>query len=148
MAFLQQNNLLAPSQFAYSKGVSTYSLHTLVDDTLINMDMGKVTVACMLDLTKGFDTVCHEILLHKMHHYGINWFKSYLSGRLQYVKFNKSISNVQKVPIGVPQGTILGPILFLLYVNDFPKCLKNCKSVIYGDDTTIYFARDKLDLPQ
>ena len=152
VAFLQHNNLLTPSQFAYSKGVSTETaLHTLVDDTLINVDMGKVTVACMLNLAKGFDTVCHEILLHKMHHYGIrghylNWFKSYLSGRLQYVKFNNSISNVQKVPIGVPQGTILGPILFLLYVNDFPKCFKNCKCVIYADYTTIYFASDKPDL--
>ena len=115
------------------------------------MDMSKVTVAFMLDLTKGFNTVCHEIPVHKMHLYGIrghclNWFKSYLSGRLQFVKFNNSFSNVQNITIGVPQGLILSSILFLLYVNDFPKCFKNCKCIIYVDDTTIYFACDKPDL--
>ena len=70
--FLAHHHLLSPSQYAYTKGISTeMALHTLVDDTLINMDKGKVTVACMLDLRKGFDTVCHEILLHKLHFYGI-----------------------------------------------------------------------------
>ena len=83
------------------------ALHTLVDDTLVNMDQGKVTVACMLDLTKGFDTVCHEILLYKLHYYGIKglslqWFKSYLLNRTQFVKFNNSSSTKQHISIGVP----------------------------------------------
>ena len=104
-----------------------------------------VTVACMLDLTKGFDTVCHEILIHKMSSYGIRgqslaWFKSYLSLRSQYVKFNNVTSSKESSPIGVPQGTILGPILFLLYVNDFAQCFKQCKCIMYADDTTVYYS--------
>ena len=66
----------------------------------------------------------------------------------QYVKFNNVTSNMESSPIGVPQGTILGPILFLLYVNDFAQCLKQCKCIMYADDTTIYFGSDNLDLLQ
>ena len=114
------------------------------------MDHGKVTVACMLDLTKGFDTICHEILIHKMSSYMIRgqslaWFKSYLSLRSQYVKFNNVTSNKETSPIGVPQGTILGPILFLVYVNDFAQCFKQCKCIMYAEDTTIYFGIDNPD---
>ena len=142
VSFLAHHHLLSPSQYAYTKGISTeMALHTLVDDTFVNMDKGKVTVACMLDLTKGFDRVCHEILLHKLHFYGIKglslqWFKSYLLNCTQFVKFNNSYSTKQHISIGVPQGLILGPILFLLNVNDFPQSFKNCKCIIYADYTS------------
>ena len=107
--------------------------------------MSKVTVVFMLDLTKGFNTVCHEIPVHKMHLYGIrghcfNWFKSYLSGHLQFVKFNNSFSNVQNISIVVPQGMILSSILFFLFVNDFPKCFKNRKYIIYMLMTLLFIS--------
>ena len=84
VTFLKQHNLFSESQFAYAKGVSTETaLHTLVNDVLLNMDKSNMSVTCMLDLTKGFDTVCHEILFYKLQNYGIHghmlkWFKSYI----------------------------------------------------------------------
>ena len=145
LMFLKQHNLFSDSQFAYTKGVSTETaLHTLVNDVLLNMNKGNMSVTCMLDLSKVFETVCHEILFYKLQNYRIHghmlkWFKSYLGNRTQFVKDNNVKSNVRNIHIGLPQGTILGPILFLIYVNDFSYCFTDCKCVIYADDTTIFF---------
>ena len=89
----------------------------------MNLYKFNITALCLLALTKGFDTVSHEILIHKLKKYGItgnalNWFTSYLSNHVQFVKYNNSISQSKHIYIGIPQGTILGPILFLLYIND------------------------------
>ena len=91
---------------------------------LFNMNNRLLTGVCQLDIRKGFDSVNHEILLHKLEKYfvldvSLSWFQSYLSSRSQIVKVNGKISNVCTVNIGVPQGTILGPVLFVIYVNDF-----------------------------
>ena len=95
-----------------------------------------------LDLKKADDTVDHGILLHKLYLYGIkgvafNWFKSYLSNRKQYCQVNDHLSNPLKMICGKPQGSILGPLLFLIYVNDFPNCLKYTKCNMFADDTQI-----------
>ena len=105
------------------------------------MDNGQITAACMLDLTKGFDTISHELLVHKMYHYGfrgniLDWIKSYLSDRTQFVRCNNSSSEYQNIQIGIPQGTILGPVLFLIYINGFLNLTPESDIISYADDST------------
>ena len=112
------------------------------DRWLLNIDQGKYNIAVFIDLRKAFDTVNHEILLNKLEYYGVsdkelNWFKSYLDDRKQFTIVGGIRSKESKVLHGVPQGSCLGPLLFLVYINDLPHCLKNCASKLYADDTDI-----------
>ena len=98
-----------------------------------------------IDLRKAFDTVNHDILLQKLPGFGIrnmelNWFKSYLSGRSQAVAVDGNISDTLPITVGVPQGSIFGPLLFLLYMNDLPNINESCKINMYADDTAIHLA--------
>ena len=95
-----------------------------------------------IDLQKAFDTVDHEILLTKLNHYGIrgaanDWFRSYLSNRKQFVRIEEADSITASVNIGVPQGSVLGPLLFLLYINDLHLCIKHSKTRYFADDTCL-----------
>ena len=115
-----------------------------------NIDRGKTNAVVFLDLKKAFDTVDREILLSKLSHYGIwgnafKWFKSYWENRTQMCSINGSLSNNRSLTCGVPQGTILGPLLFLLYINDLPSCLSNCEPRMYADDTHFIYAGDCVD---
>ena len=108
---------------------------------LDNFNNGKVTAAIFLDLKKAFDTVDHELLIDKLKSYGINnaelkWFVSYLSERSQVVHINATQSDPMNINIGIPQGSILGPLLFIIHVNSLPDIMP-CKCVMYADDTTI-----------
>ena len=139
------NSLLRHHQFAYLKNHSTVTaLHKFIDDVLLNINKGKITGACQIDLTKGFDRINHDLLLYKLQCYGItyislNWFTSYLYHHQQIVSCNGMLSEKENVTIGVPQGTILGPILYLIFVNDIIDILDNLiNCIMYADDSSLY----------
>ena len=107
------------------------------------IDDGDMCGICFLDIEKCFDTIHHGILLQKLECYGIQgyalqWFKQYLTNRTQCVRLGNCLSDINPISIGVPQGSVLGPILFLLYVNDLPQHIKNEQCNMFADDTIIY----------
>ena len=110
--------------------------------TMENGNRNKI-LGIFLDLSKAFDTVDHNILLYKLQSYGIrgsayNWFKSYLSGRQQYTIIGDSLSKVMPLSVGIPQGSILGPLLFLVYVNDIQYACNNACPKLFADDSNLF----------
>ena len=148
--FLEINEILHPLQFGFRSKHST--LHTLISMTETirkTIDNGNFGCGIFIDLKKAFDTVNHSILLKKLDHYGVRgvplqWFDSYLSDRKQYVSVNGSTSDELTITHGVPQGSVLGPLLFLLFINDLPSVSKVLTFYLFADDTNIYFESDDL----
>ena len=145
--FLTKNNLLFSRQFGFQKNTSTeHAILQLVDDIKKSFSKGEFTLGVFIDLSKAFDTVDHEILLKKLVFYGINgktkqWFESYLRNRHQFVSFdNGKSTTLLEILCGVPQGSILGPLLFLIYVNDLHKASSDLLPVMFADDTNIFLS--------
>ena len=122
--FLEKFKILHENQYCFRNKLSTHlALLSFVDKVIQAIEKGEYAVGAFLDFSKAFDTVDHDILLDKLDHYGIrgcalSWFKSYLSCRTQYITYGGSESNRQMIKCGVPHGSILGPLLFLIYTND------------------------------
>ena len=142
-AFLEKFNILYKLQFGFRSKYSTqHALIHMTEAIRSALDSGKVTCGIFVDFQKAFDTVNHEILLKKLDHYGFrgiinNWFRSYLTNRKQKVVINGFESNSKTLPHGVPQGSVLGPILFLIYINDLNNCIKYCTTYHFADDTNL-----------
>ena len=149
--FINKYDILYDLQFGFRKKFSTtLALIETVDSIRRLIDQGNYVLGIFVDLTKAFDTVDHEILLYKLDNYGIRghaniFFKSYLSGRKQFTSANGVDSKLSEINCGVPQGSVLGPILFLLYINDLYRALANATTRLFADDTGVFVSNTNFD---
>jgi hypothetical protein len=139
--YFTKNNLFYDSQYGFRKLHSTeFACIEMLDRIVTQLDEGKLPITIYLDLSKAFDTINHGILLQKLKYYGfsdipLKWFQSYLNDRQQFVCFDGHLSASKTLETGVPQGSILGPLLFLIYVNDLHEACENFIPILYADDT-------------
>ena len=151
LVFNQLYQYLTDNCFINSNQSDFRELHSTVtclfkntDDWYNRMDTGNMTSMVFVDLKKAFDTFDHHILCRKLEsdgvlHRELAWFGSYLSNRVQYCRVNGVDSQIENIDIGVPQGSCLGPFLFLVYINDLPRAVKNSATSMYVDDTSLCF---------
>ena len=144
--FLSDEDIVSTHQSGFRSLHSTVTaLHEATDNWAFNIDRGNVNAVVFLVLKKAVETVDHDILQSRMNLYGIqeialDWFRSYLTNRTQRCLVNGSLSRICSLKYGVPQGTILGPLLFLIYINNLPNFLNSYQSRMYADDTHISYA--------
>ena len=152
--YLEKQEILYTLQFGFRASHSiNHALVSLTEAIKNSLDNRKFGCGIFIDLQKAFDTVNHEVLLTKLEHYGIrgtvlDWFKPYLTDRKQYVSVNGSNSSYLNVTCWVPQGSVLGPLLFLIYINDLPYSSSKLIFYLFADDTNIYCEAENLDLLQ
>ena len=149
--YLTNLHILCDNQFGFRKNHSTtlalIDLHEKISSAI---DHGELAVGVFLDLSKAFDTVNHSILFDKLEHYGIRglalkWIKSYFSNRLQFVEYNGYVSYRANIMCGVPQGSILGPLFFLLYINDIINTSTILQLILFADDTNVFVSHKDKD---
>ena len=144
-------NIFYNSQYGFRSKHSTINVVTELSNHITkSMDNKQCTLAVFLDLSKAFNTIDHMTLLSKLAHHGVRgialeWFRNYLTNRRQYVQINGKISNTETVTYGVPQGSVLGPLLFIIYTNDLPQSLTNSKTILFADDTTIFKSSNNIE---
>ena len=144
------NNLIYDCQFGFrSKHSTNHALINLTEDIKSYMDRGYIAAGVFIDLQKAFDTVNHQILCDKLAYYGfrgksLNLIKSFLKNRKQFVSINGFESSKLNITCGVPQGSTLGPLLLLIYLNDLRFCLNKSSSNHFADDTCLIYASKKV----
>ena len=143
--FLEVNKSLYKLQFGFRNKHSTnHALLSMIQQIQDALDNNNIAIGVFVDFKKAFDTVNHKILLRKLFHYGVrsvanSWFDSYLSNRKQFVSINGVDSTLESIEHGVPQGSVLGPLLFLIYINDLHECIHNSTVRHFADDTNLLY---------
>ena len=148
--YIKKADLLSNSQYGFREGCSTYmALLDFYDQISKHIENKLYSVGVFIDLKKAFDTIDHKILLEKLYHYGIRgishkWFESYLRNRQQFVSINGCDSSLRPIECGVPQGSILGPLLFILYINDIANCSTLLHFTLFADNTNLLSSNSDL----
>ena len=137
--------ILCKTQFGFQRGLSTQdAILNVIEQLYENLNNHLYSIGIFIDFSKAFDTITHEILLNKLRAFGIRGvplklFASYLNNRFQTVKIGNSFSATKPIKLGVPQGSVIGPILYLLYVNEIPRISYYFLSCLFADDTSLIF---------
>ena len=149
--YLETRKIISLSQFGFRSGLNTFdALRTFSEAIYSTLEAKQSLLSIFIDFTKAFDTVNHVILLKKLYHYGIrgiihDWFHDYLSQRSQCTKIQQHTSDFSTIHYGVPQGSVLGPILFLLYINDLPNIFTSLKTILFADDATLHISGENIN---
>ena len=148
--FVQDNECFYPHQFGFRLNISTNNaLMSITENIQTRLDDNEFAAGVFVDMKKAFDMVVHEIFIRKLEHYGVrgavkDWFCSYFANRKQFVSINNQNSTIQTILTGVPQSSVLGPLLFLIYINDLHNCIKYSRTYHFADDTNMLYSDKSL----